>query len=145
MTKLEAIKARLAAATPGPWEHCGQTGHREIKATDGSTLFNPSPPRKCQCGMVWGPDGNAVVAVAMSYKDEDYTGGEGYTEEQKKENMALIAHAPADLALLLAVAEAAKRLTGSVGPVGEDYAALRSALAPLLEPAPAGEGVDRAG
>lgn len=86
MIDIEAIKKRLAAATPGPWAECGQ-------ARGG-----------CICGHVFavrGGDGPCVATTdtvnddGMPYPDDD----------QRKANAALIAHAPRDLADLLAEVE----------------------------------------
>src|SRR5262245_791420 len=58
------------AATKGPWTPCN--------ASD----------QKCQCGMIWGE--GFVVAAGMSAKEHEYTGGEGFTHEQRCYNCAFI-------------------------------------------------------
>lgn len=83
---LEMIRQRLEAATPGPWEQ-----------RHGQLLM---PPQRYE---VIGADGTWLVTAG----DNDYGPAGGL---YGADNAALIAHAPTDLKLLLAVAEAAKAL-----------------------------------
>lgn len=63
--------------TPGKWSVC--------HAHDG----------RCTCHMVWSEELDCPVAVAISAKDEDYTGGYGITDETMiAANACLIAAAP---------------------------------------------------
>lgn len=71
MSRLDAIKARLEAATPGPWNKFGQTRHVYSELPEGTL--------------------GGFLAEAINANDAN-----------------LIAHAPADLAALLRVAEAAR-------------------------------------
>ena len=86
--KLEEIKARAEAATEGPWRYCGANEERG----------------GCDCGLVWGPDGNATVA-------ETNTGYEGGGWDWKWEpeaviaNGKFIAHARTDIPALIAEVE----------------------------------------
>lgn len=119
MTRLDKIRARLEAATRGPWSECG--------AERGG----------CECRQVSSSDGLVALAVAHT-DDEGLTGGEGYTVDQAKRNATLIANAPTDIAVLLRVAEAAAAFDADVPEVGDGPPrdALRRALAPLLAEVP---------
>lgn len=81
--RTEEIRARLAAATPGPWEVEGQ---------------GPGPnSRHMGCGEVWtsNPDlfgGSIAMPAGDCYPRSGYSPGD---------DMTLIAHAPDDLAYLL--------------------------------------------
>ena len=85
----KAIRARIEAATPGPWEFKYVSGD---KRTDGSE---------------WGADGlwsgtNQILGDGAGW-DGGYDGPDGADEE-------LIAHAPQDIADLLAYAERLKKI-----------------------------------
>jgi len=98
MTDLDAIKKRLAAATPGPWQECG--AHRG----------------GCDCRMVFAPGADMHVATANT------ANGEGMPcpdEGQQAANAALIAHAPQDLAELIAEVEHLRRGNITVTERGE--------------------------
>lgn len=79
MNALDPIRARLAAATPGPWANYGNLGHE-------------------------------VYAVNAHEDDEP-----GYVAEAipRKSDAEFIAHAPTDMARLLAVVEAVEKLIES--------------------------------
>ncbi len=85
MTRLDAIRARLSAATPGPW----------TATEDGSLIEDPDAD---------------VFCLYAQYPVQLGGTTKWYPAEKQRENAALIAAAPADLAALLAVAEAALRL-----------------------------------
>lgn len=93
MMDLEAIKARLAAATPGPWLRCGDDRGG------------------CTCGMVFAPGVDQHVATSLTANDE---GMPCPDEATQRANAALIAHAPQDLADLLAALNEEKARTASV-------------------------------
>lgn len=102
MTRLEAIKKRLAEATPGPWKHYITGGIGEPIAHE---IYDTVPT-----------DDRMLCRAA------------------KEHDGHFIAHAPADLAALLAVVEAAVDLAENDFLVAEDARGerLRTALAPLL-------------
>lgn len=86
MTRLDEIEARLAAATPGPWEAYGTTVAAMTGPGDcGGCSGLPSPEHEPSC--LW-----SQIAGA----DEP--------------DAELIAHAPADLSSLLAVVREVARL-----------------------------------
>jgi hypothetical protein len=112
MTRLDAIVARLEAATPGPWK-CGYT-------TDDSRMV-------AEC-----LDGEGMHVEGVFSADEPVLNG---LCDDSFSNSLLIAHAPADLADLLAVAQVAARVTAGVTDNpdvftvdGHDLLALREAV-----------------
>lgn len=121
MTRLDEIRARLEAATPGPWE----AYHARFPNAYGEGFWRVDGPHE-----------------------------RGYEGGFERADADLIAHAPEDLRLLLAVAEAAKDVCrppnacACVGPPGAcacllrgqaDLERLRAALDALEA---AGEGVE---
>ncbi len=100
---LDEIKQRLAAATPGPWTACGDERGG------------------CDCGMVFSEPADCHAATAQALMGTDTRNEEGMPYEpigligssmggypgdlQRKANAALIAHAPQDLADLIAEVE----------------------------------------
>lgn len=102
MTDLEAIKARLAAATPGPW-------------SDDWTGRGPLDTHwSCQ------PDYKEIIRMEGS----DSWGGCNHSLRCDAADASLIAHAPADLAALVAEVE---ELRATVG--GAERVAVLDALA----------------
>lgn len=87
--RLAEIRDRLRAATSGPWKMCD--------AREGA----------CTCGLIWALPADAVVAIADSAGHSELK--EGFTDEQARKNGEFIAHAPEDIADLLAAIDA---LTG---------------------------------
>jgi hypothetical protein len=113
MSRLDAIEARAAAATPGPWEVIDLIGSRPLRASVWTT-----------------EDGVHDVCLA---------------EETTPADAAFIAAARTDIPALLAVARAARLVKAQCDdmcpswydePCDCGMAALRAALAPLLEPEP---------
>jgi hypothetical protein len=82
--ELNAIRERLARATPGPWH---------VFEGDDYEVWGGSKPRGE--GMVWRPD----------WTDEDDEIAAMYPRDDHEADAHLIAHAPADLAALLAEVE----------------------------------------
>jgi len=80
MTTLDQIKNRLAAATPGPWVEYHENG------TPGQREAFNCPP--------------ATGAFLVDYTDD---------WDQKNKDATFIAHAPEDIARLLAALEAVER------------------------------------
>ncbi len=78
---VESQESRAESHTPGPWSACGHDRGG------------------CQCCMVWSIPADCVVAVALTAKDKQYTGGEGIGQlEIAQANARLIAAAPELLA-----------------------------------------------
>lgn len=111
MLDLEPIKARLAAATPGPWSSCPDDGCkcRMVSCAD-------YPVAEVTKG-AWGDDypsvrlvGNSLDLKAEAYM-EQITYGE-VSEEQFIANRRFIREAPADIAALIAEIE---RLRDALG------------------------------
>lgn len=82
------IGARVAAAPNTPWRACGARGGA------------------CDCGLVWASPGTATICVVMGAEAAEQE-GVTWRPGAKQAAMHLIAHAPADLAALLADADAA--------------------------------------
>lgn len=82
MNAMDAIKARIAAATPGPWEHDeeGFMGCGQVYTANGD-LYG---------GNIAAPSGDLYPRSGYSPKDD----------------MILIAHAPTDMARLIKAVEA---------------------------------------
>lgn len=105
MLDLEPIKARLAAATPGPWSSCPDDG---CKCT--SIACSDYPVADVIKGK-WGDSFPAVRLVGdgpLSYRAEAYTEMYEYGEIPEAEamaNRALIREAPADIAALIVEVE----------------------------------------
>jgi flavin-dependent dehydrogenase len=96
MIDLEAIKARLSAATPGPWRRDGN--HR---------------------AKVRGGDGDTLTRVVPESSDEPWSP----TDEA---NADLIAHAPGDIAALIAEVERLREVNdGYLLEMGRQHALLR--------------------
>ena len=91
MIDIEAIKARLAAATPGPWRHGPETDAKVGNVVD----FGPPP--------------TAPFAVLYCADTRD-------ARAQRLHDADLIAHAPTDIAALLAEV---RRLTPTAKPPPE--------------------------
>ena len=85
MKKIEEIEARIAAATPGPWE----------AVTDDDPRGQPVPYYR---GLVALIERNTGRALSVVLKD-----GRTVPACDWQANAQLIAHAPADLALLAAI------------------------------------------
>ncbi len=84
---LAEIKAREKAATPGPWHYCGANEVNE---------------NGCDCGLVWGPDGNATVAETNTgVRDKEWK----WNREVVIANGLFIAHAREDIPVLIAEVE----------------------------------------
>ena len=92
MTRLEEIKARLKAATPGPWKECH---HLQSLKKDAS----------CPCGFagdIWGGDQEHVVCSIGAH-----CGPEGsemiprYERATELDNAQFIAHSREDIEYLL--------------------------------------------
>jgi hypothetical protein len=122
-SRLQAIKARLAAATPGPWRAMCD-GNQYIEAW----RLTPKLVGASRVdGLVrpWNP----YALVAFGFKPEEYE-----TARFLDADAALIAHAPADLQALLAVAEAAAPYFEQLGADATEYgdpSAIWAALAAL--------------
>jgi hypothetical protein len=86
MDRLNEIKIRLAAATPGPWEL--STIQPDAVISKDTVALEMLRPDIRQKELGW--YGGAFVGESLSPNDRD-----------------LVAHAPADLAYLLGIAEAA--------------------------------------
>ena len=84
MTRLDEIKARIAAATPGPW----------------AWSRTPAATNDYDHGILWSASNREVIEVVAP--------ADGPEIETTKADAALIANAPADLELLV---EAVERLT----------------------------------
>ena len=96
MTDIEAIKGRLTAATPGPWRRDGN--HR---------------------AKVRGGDGDTLTRVVPESSDEPWS----LTDEA---NADLIAHAPGDIAALIAEVERLREVNdGYLLEMGRQHALLR--------------------
>lgn len=80
---LAELKKLAESAASGPWQECGH-------AREG-----------CVCCQIWSTTDDAVVAVAMSTKDEMYTLGEGYMPDKAKANAKYIAAANPVVVLFL--------------------------------------------
>ena len=78
-TRLRAIRARLAAASPGPWGTC------HVRS-DGSL---------CPCGLIWG-SGEGMIATACGGEEGDAPG--------RPEDAQFIAHSREDTEWLLGLA-----------------------------------------
>lgn len=110
MLDLEPIKARLAAATPGPWSSCDKCKCTSI-ACSGYPVANVVKGK-------WGDEFPAVrltgtgplTATAEAYM-EMYEYGE-VPEEEAMGNRAFIREAPTDVAALVAEVE---RLRAALG------------------------------
>lgn len=88
---LEEIKVREKAATPGPWSYCGANEINE---------------NGCDCGLVWGPDGNATVAETNTgVRDKEWK----WDGEVVIANGIFIAHARTDIPALIAKVEEKQR------------------------------------
>jgi hypothetical protein len=103
MLDLEPIKARLAAATQGPWSSCDTCKCTAVNSEDG-------PVANVVKGK-WGDDFPAIRLVGNSSLDmkaeaymEQFTYGE-ISEELALANRALIREAPSDLAALIVEVE----------------------------------------
>ena len=120
--KPDLVELREAAekATPGPWKPCGANDDR------------------CQCRQVWSEPADIPIVYTLRDSDENWTGGDGATEEQAKDNATFIAAAdPTTVLTLIARVEAAEaevkrqyelRLEGA-----EDYLADLATAAELIE------------
>jgi hypothetical protein len=86
---IESIKARLEAATEGPWEMTDHVERYHVPEAAPDAVYEYH---------WWSIDHNCVTVV------EDMRGA-----EESEPDFDLIAHAPTDLRALLKVAEAAKR------------------------------------
>jgi hypothetical protein len=104
MDRLEEIRARLAAATPGPWTAIQKTWRSR---TSGHTW---SAYGIEQSQEVYGDD-----AWAISYATD--------TGQIAQKDADLIAHAPADLAYLLAEVERLQGIMGILEEVGAERGA----------------------
>jgi len=93
VSRLDEIKARLAAATPAPW----------VPSKNYGGVVNPELETECGCDH--GPD----KPMGERTCTEVY-GGRLVCESCLRPDAELIAHAPADIATLLRVAEAAEAL-----------------------------------
>jgi len=91
MTDLEAIRARLAAATPGPWGWQA-TGEKDNSWSLGTVIDDDEQPMSGEVG-----DAGTVVEFVA----------EGFDHVP---NADFIAHAPEGIAHLLRVADAAEAL-----------------------------------
>lgn len=103
----------MSKHTEGPWRVCGEDRGG------------------CQCRQVWSVEDDIVVAVALTHEDENYTGGDGATQEFAEANARLIAAAPE----LLYVAKEARRYLGSRNlghPARDLEVKLRAAIAKAL-------------
>jgi hypothetical protein len=109
---IESIKARLEAATEGPWEMTDHVERYHVPEAAPDAVYEYH---------WWSIDHNCVTVV------EDMRGA-----EESEPDFDLIAHAPTDLRALLKVAEAAKQyIYGSDGDERVDYSALCTALAEM--------------
>lgn len=89
MADIEAIRARWAAVTSGPWRACG--------ANDGA----------CKCGLIW--DATESGPVAIVTRDTTVDGGDViWSDEAYRAHFAAIGHAPQDVAALLAALDDAE-------------------------------------
>lgn len=84
--RIDAIRARLAAATPGPWEADASCSCHDCWGDDTGRL--PGRPAECPNAQIMGIDG---VVTEVGYGSISVTAADAY----------LIANAPADLAYLL--------------------------------------------
>lgn len=105
MLDLEPIKARLVAATPGPWHSCPDDGCKCVMVS-----CDDYPVAEVTKGK-WGDDYPAVRLVGTSSLDmkaeaymEQITYGE-IDEKTAMANRAFIREAPADIAALVAEIE----------------------------------------
>jgi hypothetical protein len=87
--RLDEIKARLAAATPGPWRWS------DTPIGEGATLRSPSV------------EDETVESWERAHIIDDGSAGGEYSSMLKAPDADLIAHAPADLAFLLEEVETA--------------------------------------
>ena len=123
-TKLEAIRAREQAATPGPWES------RRYRSSDGS------PAAHIDVVPIEKGDLRPTLPIAWN---GSVTGDN---------DMVFIAHSRADIPLLLAVAEAAAPIVNDMTPIehptmptdyahghvtNEQWRTLVAAMAPLMQ------------
>lgn len=93
-SKLQAVKDRIAAATPRPW------------AVDDCIVYEPDSN---------GPD-MYRGAAPKSYTCSEYSGGIGVIPEKALSDADLIAHAPADLARLIQVVEIYEKYLNLMSP-----------------------------
>ena len=84
MIDLDAIEARCAAATPGPWRQCG------------------ADRKGCACGMVWSEPADFVVAQGEKGERAGGFCGFDVDDETISTNMRFVAHARSDVPALLA-------------------------------------------
>lgn len=84
MIDLDAIEARCAAATPGPWRQCG------------------ADRKGCACGMVWSEPADFVVAQGEEGERAGTVCGFDVDDETISANMRFVAHAREDVPALLA-------------------------------------------
>ena len=119
---LQAIEARLTAASPGPWSACGVRTEKEVLTGVGG---DPVEPRRhkngaCSCGFVWSKPADVPVmeVTGGAWGDrypairrledgtlEPFMDGMDYGEvprEMQASNMKFIEQAPTDIAALLA-------------------------------------------
>ena len=125
MNRLEEIRARAEAATPGPWSIALGSGHHVMTA-------------------VVARQGEDATLVCDCLPDWAFT--DDCAAEDHRANMRFIQYAREDIPALLAAVEAAMAVAdnaewGEVDMQGEFYfvrpevmEALRAALAPLREP-----------
>jgi hypothetical protein len=92
---LDAIKARLAHVTPGRWE-ASRTADTEETSLEWlkACLIAPEAPAKNMLNVIWATDQPGVIIPAVT--------GDGPTSSQ---NAEFIAHAPEDIAALVAEVE----------------------------------------
>ena len=110
MIDLDAIKARLAAATPGPWRHGPETDAKVGNVVD----FGPPP--------------TAPFAVLYCADTRD-------ARAQRLHDADLIAHAPTDIAALIAEVEALRSESLTMRQWAEEAAAAENANAQELREA----------
>lgn len=84
MTRIDEIKARLAAATPGPWEPCERGAENPVIKGQGSFIEN-------------GEQTNLFMAMWPCHDIADTVAAEDLTYN----NIELAANAPADIAFLI--------------------------------------------
>ncbi|HEY5482804.1 MAG TPA: hypothetical protein VIK31_03195 [Propionibacteriaceae bacterium] len=94
---LDAVKARLAHVTPGRWE-ASRTADTEETSLEWlkACLIVPDSPAKNILHVIWATDQPGVIIPAVT--------GDGPTSSQ---NAEFIAHAPEDIAAMVAAIERA--------------------------------------
>lgn len=137
MSKLTEIEARLAAATPGPWHFHDSTLYRGPLgiAFDIATGLCEWDPRDF--------DRDEGMLGVWQEPEEYHRIARTSDNCNARANAALIAHAPTDLATLLAAVKAVRDLLPTHMVRADDYGglvrAVREALAPLLTETPTTE------